>query len=114
MNNKESIGKASFIDKELEIKGIAYLNYNNVRVQITETWEDFNNPDNNNTTFFIMVENKNLNSFQVISLLPDTLKMLLLVLGACPESNKTIDWFNKALLEGIKIESSYVSTNEVP
>ena len=112
MNNKERItrGEIQFSDGIKYIKDFSEANYNNVKIIVAECYIDDKSDD---TTYFITIDNNNVDSHQVINLIPDSLKMLFGCIGSACFNENIQDWLIETEKEGLKIEGSYSVDNEV-
>ena len=113
MNNKERItrGEIIFTDCKKEVKDFVEATYNNVRVVVAQCYVDDKSDD---TTYLIAIDNNNVDSHQVINLIPDSLKMLFGCIGSACFNENIQDWLIETEKKGLKIEGSYSVDNEIP
>ena len=108
---RQTKGLIKFSDCEKEVKDFVEANYNNVRVAVAQCYVDDKSYD---TTYLITIDNDNVDSHQVINLIPDSLKMLFGCIGSACFNENIQDWLIEKEKEGLKIEGSYsVDDSEV-
>lgn len=103
-------GEIVFTDCTKQVKDFVEANYNNVRVAVAECYIDDNSDD---TTYFITIDNNNVDSHQVINLIPDSFKMLFGCIGSACFNENVQNWLIEKEKEGLKIEGSYSVNDEV-